>query len=182
MPPSLASSLWLVDPQLGPEIAESLYHVVLARRPRSAFEVGTVHGGSARIIVRAMLDAGQSPGPSTFFMIGDAPRLLVEHGTYLADKGRVVPGVLPQALELLPWIPGGFDFVFVDGEESDDAMIRSLKVIRPRVGDRAVVAYRKWSPLGSVEMRCAHECAYAHESTVAGLHIFRVSDDVRPIE
>jgi hypothetical protein len=64
---------------LQPQEATLLYAIVHATKPRHVFEVGSFQGGSARIMAQALIDAGQPPTPSTFFMIDPEPRISPIH-------------------------------------------------------------------------------------------------------
>ena len=116
-----------------------LYATVLANRPRHVFEIGTFLGGSARIIAQAMIDTGLPPRPRSFFMIDPMPRLTPENEAFLADKGTLIAAGSPQALELLPYVDGGFDFAFVDGDHAEEAVYRDLQAVRHHIAPHAIV-------------------------------------------
>jgi predicted O-methyltransferase YrrM len=96
-----------------------LYAFVFALRPHRAVEIGSLYGGSARIIAQAMIDAGRPPTPETLFLIDPAPRFTQDNKAFLASKSTMIEQASPQAFKLLN---GAFDFALLDGDHSEEAV------------------------------------------------------------
>lgn len=124
---------------LQPQEATLLYAIVHAMTPRHLFEVGSFQGGSARIIAQALIDAGQPPTPSTFFMIDPEPRISPLHATFLADKATIIAATSPAAYQTLPTVAEGFDFAFIDGDHAEAAVHADLVSALPLLAPGAIV-------------------------------------------
>ena len=154
--------LGLPDVQLSLGEALCVYTLIVANRPRHVFEIGTCFGGSSRIIAQAMSDAGVPPTPANFFMIDPEPRLTPENDAFLRGRGTVIAAGSPQALDHLPRVKDGFDFVFVDGDHAEQAVYRDLEGIRRRIGRDAIVLCHDvlYVPTGRGVERAARDFGY----------------------
>lgn len=148
-----------------------LYATVFANRPRHVLEIGTFLGGSARIIAQAMIDTGLPPRPRTFFMIDPMPRLTPENEAFLADKGTLIAAGSPQALELLPYVDGGFDFALVDGDHAEEAVYRDLQAVRQHIAPHAIVLCHDvmYVPTGRGVQRAARDFGYRDCGLIASI-------------
>lgn len=163
--------LALPDVQLSLGEALCLYTLVQANRPRHVLEIGTCHGGSSRIIAQAMVDAGVPPTPASYFMIDPMPRHTPENEAFLRDKGTVIAAASPQALDLVSWVPGGFDFVFVDGDHAEEAVYRDLEGLRRRISPNAFVLCHDvfYVPTGRGVERAAAQFGYRDCGLIASV-------------
>jgi len=88
-----------------------LYALTLAIRPRRALEIGTMHGGSAQIMVAA-LDA---VGEGRLVCLYPKPNLKVDWNT-IAHRATLLQEGSPEAVARAREVAGGpFDLCFIDG-------------------------------------------------------------------
>src|SRR3989304_3581598 len=110
-----------------------LYALVFALRPRRVVEIGSLHGGSARIMAQAMIDSGVVPTSKTMFLIDPQPRFTEENQKYLADKATVIAKASPQAFDRVPELADSIDFAFVDGDHAEEAVRKDLVCLYNRL-------------------------------------------------
>lgn len=148
-----------------------LYTLVFANRPRHVFEIGSFQGGSGRIIAQAMTDTGVTPTPKNFFMIDPQPRFTPENEAFLRERGTVIAAPSPQAFQLLPFIDGGFDFAFVDGDHAEEGVYRDLIAVRERVRSGAIVLCHDvfYVPTDRGILRAAKDAGYIDCGLVASI-------------
>lgn len=99
-----------------------LYALVFALAPRRCLEIGVRWGGGTRIIHAALSDLGRGelvsidPDPVLEFDIGE-----------LGDRATLIVGRSPEELPKAREIAGGdFDFVFIDGDHSEQGVAADL--------------------------------------------------------
>jgi len=110
-----------------------LYALVFALRPRRVVEIGSLHGGSARIIAQAMIDSGVTPTPKSMFLIDPQPRFTEDNRKYLADKATVIAKASPKAFNGVPELASSIDFALVDGDHAEEAVRLDLVSLYDRM-------------------------------------------------
>lgn len=98
----------------------TLYSLIVGLRPKRVLEIGTRHGGSARIMVKAMDDAkemGMYDGDEgRLICVDPAPELRIDWND-IAHRATLLlgysPDILPEARERAG---GDFDLCFIDGD------------------------------------------------------------------
>jgi predicted O-methyltransferase YrrM len=92
-----------------------LYSLVLALKPKRCLEIGTLRGGSASIMCRAMDDNGLG----RLICVDPEPRIPDEVWTEITHRATLIVGASPGALqEARDSIGESFDFVLIDGDHS----------------------------------------------------------------
>ena len=110
-----------------------LYAFVFALKPRVIVEIGSLHGGSARIMAQALIAAGAAPSPKTMFLMDPQPRFTDENRMFLADRATVIAKGSPQGFDGIPELTDSIDFAFVDGDHAEDAVRDDIVCVYSRL-------------------------------------------------
>jgi predicted O-methyltransferase YrrM len=110
-----------------------LFTLTFTLRPARYLEIGTLHGGSALLVVAA-LDALRTNG--RLICLDPNPQIAPEHWARLRHRATLLrglsPDALPQARELAC---GRFDLVLIDGDHTAAGVVRDaqgvLSVVAP---------------------------------------------------
>ena len=112
-----------------------LYALVFALAPQRCLEIGVRWGGGSRIIHAALSDLNQGQLVS----IDPEPALEFDWGT-IGDRATLIVGRSPQDLPRCTKAAGGlFDFVFVDGLHTEEAVLNDLRGVAEVTAPRAII-------------------------------------------
>jgi precorrin-6B methylase 2 len=101
-----------------------LYSLVYGLRPTVAVEIGTSEGGAALIICAAM----DAAGCGKLVCVDPTPKIAQDNWLRLAHRAVLLEGPSPEALSQVSELVGGqFDFVFIDGDHSYEAVLRDVE-------------------------------------------------------
>jgi predicted O-methyltransferase YrrM len=100
-----------------------LYAMVFALAPQRCLEIGVRWGGGSRIIHAALSDLNQG------VLVGIDPEPALEFDwSTLADRATLIVGRSPEDLPRCVAAAGGkFDFAFIDGLHTEDAVLNDLR-------------------------------------------------------
>ncbi|MBI1846455.1 MAG: class I SAM-dependent methyltransferase [Candidatus Rokubacteria bacterium] len=127
-----AVAAWHI-PVVGRAKGRLIRRLIDRHRPRRAVEIGSLLGYSAILI------AGSLPAGGRLVCIEVNPFLasLVEANVAEAGLGKRVKVVGGDALRAIPFLPGRFDFVFLDAVKED--YLDYLRQLEPKLTAGAVV-------------------------------------------
>lgn len=105
-----------------------LYALICGLKPNHVLEIGTGFGGGAQIINAAL----ESNGAGVFASIDPRPQNGAEELFSSLKRGMLIKGYSPAAIvdALLPFQPR-FDFVFIDGDHSCEAVLADIRGVIP---------------------------------------------------
>ncbi|MCP4668996.1 MAG: FkbM family methyltransferase [Deltaproteobacteria bacterium] len=115
-----------------------IYSLVFGLRPECCLEIGSYKGGAALIICSAMddIDCGR------LVCVDSSPQITPETWNQMEHRTKMVKGVspdiLPKAFEAYG-IP--FDFVFIDGDHSHNAVLNDIEGVLPYLADQAYLLF-----------------------------------------
>jgi predicted O-methyltransferase YrrM len=110
-----------------------LFTLIVGLRPLRYLEIGTYRGGSALIVCGAM-DEVRSEG--VMVCVDPEPQIAAEDWERIHHRAILVKGHSPSALRLAVERAGGnFDFVLIDGDHSEEGVLRDAAGVIPFVTD-----------------------------------------------
>ncbi len=105
-----------------------MYALVRGLKPQRALEIGVRWGGSARIITNAM----EENGIGQLVGIDPQPENFQAQPKELHDRYQLLCGYSPDEIkEAARRVGGKFDFVFIDGMHTHDAVLADLQGVLP---------------------------------------------------
>lgn len=118
-------------PTIGPVKAGLLYIITVITAPRRILELGTLHGYSSLVMLKACKDAGLEPVLITVERSGARARRAVENFRRAEVLG-LVKVVVGEATSYLRSVRGEFDMAFIDIEKRlyPEAYELCLEVLR----------------------------------------------------
>lgn len=103
-----------------------LYGLVLGARPERSIEIGTLHGGSALLIIAALDDLGSG----RLWCVEPEPRIDPMDWEQIRHRATLVQRPSPEGIEDAAERAGGvFGFALVDGDHGADAVNRDLTAL-----------------------------------------------------
>ncbi|MDA8018748.1 MAG: class I SAM-dependent methyltransferase [Thermoanaerobaculia bacterium] len=122
-----------------------LYSLVFGLRPERSLEIGTFRGGSAAMMCAALDDVGTG----RLVCVDPEPKVLEDAARWMERRATVIRGYSPDALAEAREVAGGpFDFALIDGDHSDEGVLRDVEGTLPHLADEAHLLF--------------HDCHYAH--------------------
>mgnify|MGYP001564566096 CR=1 FL=1 len=127
-----AATLWHV-PNVGRAKGRVIRRLIDRHRPKRAIEIGSLLGYSAILI------AGSMPPRGRLTCVEASPYLakFVKANAEEAGLGRRVNVVVGDALRVIPFLSGRFDFVLLDAAKED--YLDYLRQLEPKLAPGAVV-------------------------------------------
>jgi predicted O-methyltransferase YrrM len=127
-----ATTVWTI-PIVGRDKGRVLRRLLDRHRPTRGIELGSLVGYSAILI------AGSMPPRGRLTCVEANPFLawMVRANVAEAGLGRRVKVVAGDALRVIPFLPGRFDFAFVDAEKED--YLDYLRQLEPKLVPGAVI-------------------------------------------
>ena len=127
-----AATLWHV-PNIGRAKGRVIRRLIDRHRPRRAIEIGSLLGYSAILI------AGSLPPRGRLTCIEANPYLakFVKANAEEAGLGRRVKVIVGDALRVIPFLSGRFDFALIDATKED--YLDFLRQLEPKLAPGAVV-------------------------------------------
>lgn len=155
-----------------------LYTFILSIPDRKCLEIGSAEGGSARIISSALSIAG---GELTC-IDPVSNRLSIPIWEEIKHNTTFIKGTSPESLDGL----GKFDFVFVDGDHTENGVYSDAIGLLPHLNSNAYILFHDFA-LDSVkkaivraleEVKGYTDCGYiCHETTsIKGFKLLRFTD------
>lgn len=112
-----------------------LFALVVGLRPLRYLEIGTFKGGSALVVASAM-DEVRSPG--VMVCLDPQPQVADDHWERIHHRAILIKGQSPDALPSAVEAAGGeFDFVLIDGDHSEEGVLRDASAVLPLAADGA---------------------------------------------
>lgn len=116
----------------------ALYTLTFCLQPRHVLEVGVCNGGSSRILVRALDDAGRG----RLYSIDPQPQVAPELLHALQHRMTLKTGFSPDGIAELRALAGaGFDLAFIDGDHSFDGVVRDIRGVLEYLADTAYLLF-----------------------------------------
>lgn len=111
-----------------------LYALVRGLRPARCLEIGSHFGGSTSIMCSALDDVGAG----ALVCVDPDPLVPTDVWATVMHRATMVQGHSPDALrEARERVDDAFDFVFIDGDHTRDAVIRDVEGVLHHVTDGA---------------------------------------------
>lgn len=111
-----------------------LHALVVGLQPTRVLEIGTFQGGSTVIMCAALDDLGGG----TITCVDPNPRVADETWSRVSHRATMVPEPSPEAVATAKDVAGGqFEFAFIDGDHSLDAVMRDIEATLPVLTDDA---------------------------------------------
>jgi predicted O-methyltransferase YrrM len=127
-----ATSVWHI-PVVGRAKARLLRSLLERHRPTRAIEIGSLLGYSAIVIAAALPPRGRL----TCVEVNPYLARFVKGNVEEAGLGGRVKVVVGDALRAIPFLPGRFDFVFIDAAKQD--YLDYLRQLEPKLAPGAIV-------------------------------------------
>jgi hypothetical protein len=116
----------------------TLYTLIVSLQPYRVLEVGVCEGGSSRIMIRAMDDINRGH----LYSIDPEPKVEHDLVSALAHRMTMKVGYSPQDVAELRELAGdGFDFAFIDGDHTYEAVLRDIRGVLKYLADVAYLAF-----------------------------------------
>jgi predicted O-methyltransferase YrrM len=127
-----AATLWHV-PIIGRAKGRVIRRLIDRHRPRRALEIGSLLGYSAILI------AGAMPPRGRLTCVESNPYLakFVKSNVEIAGLGHRVRVVVGEALRVVPFLAGRFDFILIDAAKED--YLDYLRQLEPKLAPGAIV-------------------------------------------
>lgn len=141
---ALRSEIDLITSEMSPRERLFLYTLALCLNPRRYLEIGSLEGGSALIVCKALDTLAEAPGK--IFMID--PDFHVSPGTWnkIEHRATRIVGTSPDALEKAHRIAGGtFDLVLVDGGHDLVSAVNDITAVYRYVSPGGFVVIHDYS-------------------------------------
>lgn len=122
-----------------------LYSLVFGLRPARSLEIGTFRGGSAAMICAALDDIGSG----RLVCVDPEPKIEDDAKAWMEARATVIKGYSPDVLAEAREIAGGpFHFALIDGDHSDEGVLRDIEGTLEHLADEAQLLF--------------HDCHFAH--------------------
>lgn len=116
----------------------ALYTFTFCLQPRNVLEVGVNKGGSSRILVRALDDAGRG----RLYSIDPQPLVSPALLETLQHRMALKTGFSPDGVaELRELAEAGFDLAFIDGDHSFEGVVRDIEGVLEYLADTAYMLF-----------------------------------------